>query len=64
MSTQLIGTPCYFAPEVIETEKFSVASDIYALGVTLVHLANGEAPFSADTNTYAKIINDIMNFKG
>lgn len=47
ISRYLSGTPCYFAPEVVEDELYSVASDIYALGVTLVHLANGKAPFIA-----------------
>lgn len=63
ISKQIQGTPSYFAPEVVEHETFSTASDIYALGITLFYLATGKAPFS-DCETYAKTVLEIMKFDG
>lgn len=37
------GTLEYMAPEVLDGE-FSAASDVYALGATLYHLASGKTP--------------------
>jgi tetratricopeptide (TPR) repeat protein len=43
------GTPLYMAPELFRGERPSVASDIYALGVTLYFLASGRFPYEART---------------
>lgn len=48
MTTSLIGTAYYMAPEafdVTESQKFSFQSDVYALGATLYYLANKFPPF-------------------
>lgn len=37
----------YAAPELLEDESATAASDVYALGATLYHLAAGTAPFSS-----------------
>ena len=42
-----VGTPLYLAPEVLAGAPASVASDLYALGVTLFHLASGRFPLEA-----------------
>lgn len=39
----------YLSPEQARGESATAASDIYALGAVLYHLATGRAPFSADT---------------
>jgi serine/threonine protein kinase len=40
----VVGTPHYMAPEVMEAGTYSPASDLYALGGTLLHLALGRVP--------------------
>jgi serine/threonine protein kinase/Tol biopolymer transport system component len=43
---ELAGTPLYLAPEVLDGQPASVASDLYSLGVLLYHLATGSFPVS------------------
>jgi serine/threonine-protein kinase len=43
---QLLGTPHYLAPELIEGEEASRASDVYALGCLLYECVVGEPPFA------------------
>ena len=45
----VIGTVHYLSPEQIEGERASVASDLYAIGVTLYELLTGQVPFNGDT---------------
>jgi len=44
----LVGSPPYTAPEVIRTGIRSPASDLFALGATLYHAAEGRRPFQDD----------------
>ncbi|MCA9758031.1 MAG: protein kinase [Candidatus Eisenbacteria bacterium] len=43
-----VGTPLYLAPELIEGDEASRATDIYSAGVLLFHLLSGEFPIEAD----------------
>lgn len=43
---QLVGTPHYLAPELIDGEEASPASDVYALGCVLYACATGAPPFA------------------
>ncbi|HEX2150187.1 MAG TPA: serine/threonine-protein kinase [Actinomycetota bacterium] len=45
----MLGTPAYLAPERIEGEPASAATDIYSVGVMLYELLAGRKPFEADT---------------
>ena len=45
-TTERVGTPHYMAPEVCETGKAELSSDVYALGICLHHLLTGQPPFS------------------
>jgi serine/threonine-protein kinase len=42
------GTPLYMAPEILEGQSASVATDIYSLGVLLYHLVSQRYPVEAD----------------
>jgi serine/threonine-protein kinase len=43
---QLVGTPHYLAPELIEGAAATPASDVYALGCVLYECLAGEPPFA------------------
>lgn len=43
-----VGTSTYMAPERIQGAKYSVKSDVWSLGLTLLELAIGRFPFDAD----------------
>ena len=48
-ATRMAGTPAYMAPELFRGEPASVASDVYALGVTYFSLLTGNLPFAAES---------------
>ena len=43
---QIVGTPHYLAPELIEGREATVASDVYALGCVLYECLTGAPPFA------------------
>lgn len=42
-----VGTSTYMSPERIQGEQYSVKSDVWSLGVTVIELALGRFPFAA-----------------
>jgi serine/threonine-protein kinase len=50
---QLLGTPHYLAPELIEGAEATPASDVYALGCVLYECIAGAPPFAAATTAAA-----------
>ncbi len=45
----LVGSPPYIAPELIEGKEANTASDIYSFGVVLYEMITGAWPFEGDT---------------
>ena len=48
-SRHLYGTPAYMAPEQIEGQPASTASDVYSLGLVIYEMVAGVRPFSGQT---------------
>ncbi|MEV5569005.1 serine/threonine-protein kinase [Spirillospora sp. NPDC052269] len=53
-----IGTPGYLAPEVLDGERATPASDIFSWGASVVHAATGRSPFG--TGPAAAICSRIL----
>ncbi|MCB9104584.1 MAG: protein kinase [Anaerolineales bacterium] len=48
-SRELVGTPCYIAPEVWDGQPATPQADIYALGCILYEMLTGEKLFAGDS---------------
>ena len=48
---QLLGSPAYMAPEIIEGKQLDFRTDVFSVGIMLYLLATGELPF-AGTNPH------------
>jgi len=46
---QVLGTPAYLSPEVLQGEKADARSDLWALGVVLYQMLSGRLPFHGST---------------
>ena len=42
----LLGTPPYMAPEIVSSNDYSPAGDVWAFGCVLVHMGSGHTPYS------------------
>jgi hypothetical protein len=51
LTAGLTGTPKYMAPELLDGKPGSVASDMYALGITLYELTLGRYPYGESATT-------------
>ena len=67
MISTRVGTPIYFAPEIIQNRMYSFPVDIWALGCVFYYIAALEHPFkneTIETLGYYMIDNDIKPIKG
>ena len=51
--SNLLGTPAYMAPEQVEGQPATAASDIYAFGLVLYEMVTGVRPFEETTSVSA-----------
>ncbi len=60
---KILGSVHYLAPEVLSGKPFTVASDIYACGITFFQLVTGILPFDGTTEEVAKahLRNEVPN---
>ncbi len=62
--TQLSGrafTPAYAAPEQVQGDSVTTATDVYALGVLLYQLLSGQHPTSGDTLSAVEVLRAIVD---
>ena len=59
-----LGTPDYFAPEIICNEGHDFGVDYWALGVLIFEMVDGNPPFSSDSELemYQNIMSGRINF--
>ncbi|MFG2875954.1 protein kinase [Streptomyces sp. NPDC048337] len=55
----LIGSPAFMSPEQILGRELTPASDVFALGATLVMACTGQAPFSAPS--VPRLLHEVVN---
>ncbi|WP_236051961.1 serine/threonine protein kinase [Nonomuraea cypriaca] len=59
VTSGLIGTPAYLAPEQINGSPAAPASDVFAWAASMVYAATGMSPFGADT--VAAVLNRVLH---
>jgi serine/threonine protein kinase len=59
MTSGLVGTPAYLAPELVAGRPAAPASDVFAWAATMVFAATGRSPFAADG--IPAVLNRIVN---
>ncbi|MEO5875323.1 MAG: serine/threonine-protein kinase, partial [Streptosporangiaceae bacterium] len=59
MTSRVIGTPSYMAPEQVEGNNIGTAADVFCWASTMVYAATGEPPFGQDS--IMAVINRIVN---
>jgi Protein kinase domain len=57
----VMGTPGYLAPEVIEGEPSSPASDVHSWGATMAFAATGRAPYGGGGDSFQTIFYRIVS---
>jgi eukaryotic-like serine/threonine-protein kinase len=50
VTTRIIGTPAYMAPEQVEGKPATASADIYALGIVMYEMVTARRPFAADSS--------------
>lgn len=61
---EIVGTPDYVAPEILQFEPISLATDMWSIGVLTYVLLSGHSPFGGDSKqeTFCNITNSTIDF--
>ena len=59
----IIGTPHYMAPEIIRGKGYSLAVDVWSIGIVLFELMCGGVPFGENASSTVEIYKEILNCK-
>ncbi|WP_018653406.1 serine/threonine-protein kinase [Actinomadura flavalba] len=59
LTSRVIGTPSYMAPEQIKGEEIGTAADVFCWAATLTYAATGEPPFGQDS--IHAVINRVLH---
>ncbi|KJE88690.1 hypothetical protein, variant 1 [Capsaspora owczarzaki ATCC 30864] len=57
MAQTFVGTNAYMAPERIRGAPYTVRSDVWSLGISIVEMATGRFPYPQDTSNTARQLN-------
>ena len=60
-ASSLLGTPLYMAPELLNGQPASAASDVYALGCLAYELLTGKPPFRS--GSFLELVHDKLGFE-
>ncbi|XP_039291704.1 death-associated protein kinase 2-like [Nilaparvata lugens] len=60
----VFGTPEFVAPEVVNYDSLSLATDMWSIGVITYILLSGASPFLGETKqeTYSNVVNGTFSF--
>jgi ABC-type amino acid transport substrate-binding protein len=58
MTSQMVGTPEYMAPEQLRNQPVTAATDVFGLGALAYHLLTGQAPFAG--TSLPEVIQRVM----
>ena len=61
LTDTVCGSPLYMAPELLQTQKYNIKSDIWSLGIIMYEIVMKNHPFKS--NNISDLINKINNNK-
>ncbi|MFC4908800.1 serine/threonine protein kinase [Actinomadura gamaensis] len=64
VTTAVVGTPAYMAPELLQGSSPTSAVDVFAWAGTLVFVATGRPPFGADAMTSHRVLHEEPGLDG
>ncbi|CAI5743341.1 unnamed protein product [Hyaloperonospora brassicae] len=59
--TTLVGTPFWLAPEIIRSERYGPAADVYSFGIVLTELETRHTPYHDQEETGLKVLMKVAH---
>lgn len=57
MSSTMVGSPIYMAPEILKGQDYTIKADIWSLGCVLFELLYAVCPYEEKTMACIKLLN-------